>query len=480
MRCLLVIVLVVWAVPAGAQPPAPPTGDQLIDRFELAEVRRLAGELAALPTIEPLDEARFAAVVAYRARHPVLHRLGALDDAELERIAQALCPAGDAACVAATTRTMRCLADRCSVVLPPSTEDDGETPGLRLDCAKQRRRKPTPLLGLGFDWGNGLQRSGGANDGRATSLGISARVRLSERLGVIARADRIDGRDEATDTDGDGVDDFESTAITRFTAMAGPSFVLDSTKLERSTRSVRLDLLAGYLGTRTLPGEDGLAIGADLGLQLAVFRAGVRVVQGLGDASRATNVLLHLGITVGATPVRTEEDRCPPGRRSSRLAIGFELPFTGGGFSSQLGYLAIGFGGELLWHLLPRLDAVVHADLLVFPRRDRDRVIHQAALAGIRIDHGRRPRRKKTGWSSTLMAGMTRGADLEPSTVGDGPIADAAIAWGGQDDESAGYLRLHGRFGLAPSNRDYRAVFLAIGFELRFDRRRWSDRDRVW
>ena len=146
------------------------------------------------------------------------------------------------------------------------------------------------LLGVGFDWGNGVQRAGAANDGRVTSLGISARIRLSDRLGVIGRVDRTDGRDEATDTDGDGNDDFRSSQITRFVALGGPSFVLDSTKFERSTRSVRLDLLAGYMATRTLPGEDGLAVGADLAMQLYGFRAGVRELQSdaASDVRRAT------------------------------------------------------------------------------------------------------------------------------------------------------------------------------------------------
>lgn len=468
----LVLLLALTAI-ARAAP-----GDELIDKFALAEIRAYAAEIAKLPTAEPLDDARYAAVIELRARHPILGRLGALDDQQLAQVAEVLCQQASA-CTASMLRSLRCLAERCTVALAETPREDVVVP--EPACTPNRRRKKAPFIGAGFDWGTGIQRSGAANDGRVSSYGIAARLRLSERYGFVARIDRTGGRDEATDGDGDGLDDFQSNSITRLAALAGPSIVLDSTKFSDTTRSVRLDLLAGYLATKTLPGEDGLAVGADLAMQLSVFRFGVRVVQGLGDADRATMLLTHFGITAGATPTHTEEDACPPkGRRRSRLAVGFELPFTGAGVSSQLGYMAIGLGGELIWKLTRRLDALVHADLLHFPRRDKDRVIHQAALVGIRIDHFGKRRRQKTGFYSTLMAGVTHGADLEPSTVGDGPIVDASIAWGGQDDEFAGGFRLHARFGLSPDNEDYRAVFLAFGWELRFDRERWRDRDRVW
>ena len=80
--------------------------------------------------------------------------------------------------------------------------------------------------------------------------------------------------------------------------------------------------------------------------------------------------------------------------------------------------------------------------------------------------------------SPCFAASSTESGPLTPTTTGTGPVADLSLAWGGQDSESAGYLRLHGRFGLSPDNVDYRAVFLAAGLELRLDSRRWRDRDR--
>ena len=482
MRLLIVALALLLSWPASAQPTPPcdacKRGDELIDRFGVASVRLLVPELLELSFDEPLTTTQYASVVALRATHPILGRLGALDDPQLALVAAALCRATDSSCTTATGRALRCLADRCEVTLPPPPKDaDVIAPDTECEPPQRKRR---PLLGVGFDLGTGIQRSNGTNEGRTTTVGISARIRFSDRFGVVARADRTDGRDVATDLDGDGNDDFQSSAITRFTALVGPSFVLDSTRLESSTRSIRLDLLGGYLATRTLPDESGIAIGADLSMQLSVFRTGVRVVQGFGDARTATMLLAHFGIAIGSTPTHRGEDTCPPRKRSSRLALGFEIPLLGGGFSSQLGVLAGGFGTELVWHLLPPLDAIVHFDIVGFPRKEADRVIHQAALIGLRLDHGKRPRTKRTGWYSTLMAGVTHGAVLEPSTVGTGPIVDAAIAWGAQDDETAGYVRLHSRFGLSSANVDYRAVFLSIGFEMRFDRQRWSDRDRTW
>lgn len=479
MRALLALALLLpWH--ASAQPACDPCwrGDALIDRFGIGAVRPLAAELLELSFVEPLAPDQYTAIIALRARVPALGRLGALDETELGLVAAALCHAADNDCTAATIRALRCLADRCEVALPPPPKNPDVIVPVS-ECQPPQRKKG-PLLGVGFDWGTGVQRSRGANDGRTTTVGISARIRLSDRFGLVARADRTDGRDEATDENRDGIDDFQSSAITRFAALAGPSFVLDSTRYERTTRSVRLDVLGGYLSTRTLPDEKGLAIGADLALQLSVFRAGIRVVQGFGDASSATMLLAHIGIVAGSTPTHREEDSCPPRRRSSRFALGFELPLLGAGLSSELGLLAGGFGTELIWHLLSPLDAIVHLDLVAFPRNDKDRVLHQAALAGFRLDHGKRPRTKRSGWYSTLMAGVTHGAELEPSSVGTGPIIDASLAWGGQDDETAGYVRLHSRFGLSSANSDYRALFLSIGFEMRFDRRRWADRDRTW
>lgn len=467
------ILLLALTAVASADP-----GDELIDKLGLSEIRGYAGEIERLPSAEPLDDARYTAVIELRARHPILIRLGALDDPQLAQVAAALCR-NASPCTASTTRALRCLAERCSVALTTPEPHDLLVP--EPECMPNKRRKKAPLVGVGFDWSTGIQRSGAANDGRVSGFGISARLRVSERYGFVARADRMGGRDEATDEDGNGVDDFESSSVTRFALLAGPSIVLDSTKLEGSTRSVRLDLLAGYLATKTLPGEDGLAVGADLALQLSLFKVGLRLMQGLGEADRATMLVAHLGLAVGSTPTHTEADECPPReRRSSPFALGFELPITGAGLSSQLGYMAIGFGGELIWKLTRKVDAVVHGDLLHFPRANKDRVVHQAALVGVRYSGKAKRRRPRTSFWGTLMTGVTHGADVEPSTVGDGPIVDASIAWGIQDDEVGGYLRLHGRAGLAPANEAYRVLFLSIGWELHADQRSWRDRSGGW
>lgn len=478
LRCSLAptIALAIAVAPAAAQPTPCETcarGDALIERFSLQPLRGLAAELGRLSLADPLTEAQYTQLVELRQREPALVRLGAVDDAELALVAAALCGSTDDACTVPMTRTLTCLADRCDLALPPPDPrvDFAELPE---DCTRYRTRKRSPRLGLGLDWGTGWQRSGYPNDGRAWSFGISGRWRINQRLGAIARFDRSAGRDEATDLDGDGFDDGSTGSITRIVALAGPSAILHRARFERTTRVLRLDVLAGYIATRSQPGEDGPAAGFDLAYQVSGARAGVRVVQGLGGAADATLVLGHLGFLIGSMP-ELADDACTLETKApaTRLALGYELAFGGYGISSQLGYLPFGMGIEALWNLTPRFDALARADLLVFPGDERERVIHQAVLGGIRIDHARTDRRWRAGFFTTVMAGYTHGAGLTPSSVGSGPIADVSLGWGGQNRESAAYLRLHGRFGLSPDNVDYRVVFVSAGLELRFDRHRW-------
>ena len=343
----------------------------------------------------------------------------------------------------------------------------------------QSMRRRSPSLGLGIDWGTGWHRSRYPTDGRAWSFGIEARMRFGRRLGSVVRFDRIAGRDEANDADGNGNDDLSSGSITRLSALAGPSIVFDNTRFASTTHFLRLDLLAGYLSTRSQAEESGPAGGFDLAYQLSIVRLGVRVVQGFGDARDATTVLAHLGFLAGSSPAYRDETDCGAevASRSSRLALGFDIPITGYGISTQLGYLATGLGVEALWHLTPALDVMTRADLLLYPGYERDRVIHQALLAGMRIDHGpRRGRSSSTGFFTTALGGYSHGATLTPTRVGSGPIVDVSLGWGVQGKEGAAYVRLHARSGVGPDNYGYRAVFLSGGFELRFDPRRWRDR----
>jgi len=479
------VILCVLASAAAAQPKPPlfercDRGDALLDRFGLATVRTHGPLLAALELSVPLTPAQYAKIVDLRTQTPTLGRLGALDDVELSEVAAALCRDADAVCNVVTLRSLTCLAERCDVAFPAPDPKRADVVRPLPECRRAARRRSTPI-GLGVDWATGFDRSQFPNDGRTWSLGIAGRLALGRRYGLVARADHFASRDAAIDADDNGSDDMATGSVTRFSALAGPSFVLDATRFERSTRSLRLDLLGGLLATSSQPGEDGFAAGFDLGFQLAAFRTGVRVIQGFGDASGATLVVAHLGVAVGSVPPHTDAGRCDSEEeRSTRLAFGFELPIGGYGISSQLGYLATGFGLELMWHLSRRFDVGAHADILVYPGNDRERAIHQAVLAGVRIDHGNKVRRKRTGVFSTVMAGYQHAAMLEPTTAGSGPIADLSLAWGAQDNEIAGYFRLHTRFGLTPDNVDYRAVFVSFGFEMRFDPRRWSSRDRTY
>jgi hypothetical protein len=477
-----IVLLALLAQPprAVAQPGCDPCvrGEALIDRFGLGDIRPLARQIEGLSLGEPLTTAQYATIVELRKRTPALVKLGALDDTELALVATALCHAPDNACTQATTRALTCLADRCEVAaLEPDRRDVGV---VDRTCRSKATRK-TPV-GLGFDWGTGVQDSSAPTDGRVWSLGVEGRWRFDRRWGAVARVDRTAGRDEAVDLDGDGKDDMSTGSITRIAVLAGPSIVLDAGRYERTTRFLRLDVLGGYVSTRSQPGDDGPAFGADLSYQIGMFRLGMRFVQGFAGAGQATMLLGHLGISVGAVPPRGDEDECNPFVRENhtRLALGYDVVLGGYGFDSQLGYLLIGIGLEAVWHIFRRLDAVTRFDLLVFPGGERERVIHQAVLAGPRLDLSKRKRhrRSRTGWYTTALFGHTHGAGFAMTDSGTGPVVDLAVGWGFQDREGAASFRLHGRFGLGEDNSDYRAIFLSAGFELRLDPSRWRDRFR--
>ncbi len=470
MRVLAAIGLLL-ALTASA---AAETGDELIDRFQLQPLRELTGELSALTLKEPLTPEQYAHIVEIRRRHPALVRLGAMDQADHLMIASALCRApADSLCVANVTQALVCLADRCEVALRAdvSSKDLVELPE---ECTKYKARKRTSALGLGIEWGTGVQRTAHPSDGAAWSVGIETRLRLGRRIGAVARVDRVAGRDEAEDMDGDGKDDRSTGSITRILALAGPSIVLDQARFEDEKRFVRLDLLAGYMATQSQPDESGVAAGADLSFQLWGIRLGARVVQGFAGAQNASIGLAHIGFVAGGSPPDSHGADCDKeGKRSSPFALGLDFPLSGYGISN-LGYITPGIGVEGLWHLSKSFDALARADLLLFPGDERDRVIHQAVLAGFRIDHGKY--RWGTGFFTTIAAGYTHEAGLSPSDTDSGPIADVSLAWGNRDAEGAGYVRLHARIGLTSENVDYFAIFLSGGLELRFDKNRWKDR----
>jgi hypothetical protein len=164
--------------------------------------------------------------------------------------------------------------------------------------------------------------------------------------------------------------------------------VLDNTRCDSTTRFVQLDLLGGWFATRSPASESGPAAGIDLSFQLSAFRLGARLVKGFGDARDASMLLAHLGLVGGATPEYRDATECgeDTGARSSPIALGFDVAIAGYGFSDELGYLATGLGVEGLWHVTALVDALVRADLVMFPGGDRERTIDQALLAGVRVD----------------------------------------------------------------------------------------------
>ncbi len=452
-------------------------GDALIEHFSLQPLRRSAGELAGADLGARISSEQYARVIALRRRISASQRLGAVDDGDFSAIAASLCGQAAGPCVDATAQTMRCLADRCPVDLPAAGGARADLLELPPSCERYRRRKWSPPFGVGLDWGNGVQRSRYPSDGRAWSLGLELRSRLSNRVGVVARIDRVAGRDEATDADGDGEDDVYTGSITRISTLAGPSIVLLHRHFETTRRYLRLDVLGGLLSTPSQPDEDGLAAGFDLAYELSIIRIGLRLVHGFGDARDATMMIGHVGFVAGGGPIDNASKTCADGSAtSSRFSLGFGWIGGGYGFPSELGYAATGLGIEAAWYLSRRFDALVRADLIVFPGDERERAIHQAVLGGVRIDHMKLGRWAGAGFFSAVMAGYSHGAVISPSTAGTGPVADVSVGWGTLGAEGSAFARLHGRFGISGDNVDYRVIFLSFGTELHFDSTRWRRR----
>ena len=477
MRALTVIVVLTAGSNAYAQPCEPcARGAAPIQQFDLGELAGIAHDATAVPLAEPVSKARYAEIAGLRARSPKLSRVGALDDAQLADVAAQLCVSQDATCVPPTTVWLECLADRCAIETPPERRGNNglEDAATKKPCYPSMTPRQTTPLGLGIDVGSGVQRSQYPTEGRAWSYGIEARVRATQRWSAIARIDRIGGRDAAEDVDRNGKDDASTGSITRIAALAGPSLVFDRVRFEGTQRYLRLDVLGGYLGTRSQPGESGLAAGLDLAFHLTGFRFGVRYTQGFGDARDASIVIAHLGFVAGAGPLESDPDTCEePPKRSSRFGIGVVLPIGGAGFNHQLGYMPTGFGARIVMRGVWRVDLVAQADMLWFLGIDHDRVIQQAVLGGVRYEHTKRRLSSRVGWSAQLLAGYSHGAAPEGSGVRSGPVVDGAVGFGLQEPDDSTQLCLHVRAGLGGQNDHYIATFLSLDADLHFDRSRW-------
>lgn len=346
--------------------------------------------------------------------------------------------------------------------------------GLPHTCDPTVGHVRSPKAGFGLEYASGWQASAKPVDGRAWSVGIEARARLTGALGMVARIDRSTGRDEARDADGDGRDDTETGAVTRWSLLAGPSVILHVHRDREATRYWQVD---GLVGLSRSGDQSGPITAYDLSYQLVAARVGVRFMQGFGDASEERAVLLHAGLQLGAGPQYSYGAGCPSVEhhdRGSAWAVAMDIPLSG--WAKNVGYVTPSFGLEGALHVHHRFDAIVRADLLDMPSGDRDRALHSSVLAGGRLDLTSDHGPDRFGWFVTLAGGYDHVATTTAAPIQSGAVADASLGLGAQGADGAAYLRLHGRFGLTDDNRELRAVFLSLGLEWRLDRNRWRDR----
>lgn len=403
-----------------------------------------------------------------------LHQLTSKSDDEVLAISYALCKSPDPDCAQSLMGALRHVRYIAESIVDPVQQPYGlpDGPGT---CDPTVGHVRSPKIGVGVEYATGWQDSVRAVDGRVWSLGIEARARLRDSIGFIARVDRSTGRDEARDEDGDGRDDVETGRVLRWTMMGGLSLRFHTLRDREAPQYWQVDSLVGWSRAGD---QSGLLVGYDISYQLVVARLGVRMLVGFGDASEERAALLHTGFMFGAGPQYYYGAGCSHVEQaapSSRAAIALDIPLSG--WAQHGGYITPGFGLEGALHLHSRFDALLRADLLVMPNGDGDRSLHQSVLAGGRLDRSSDSHGTRTGLFTTLAAGYDFVAAPSSSTIRSGPIVDVSLGWGAQASDGAGYVRVHGRFGVTPNNQDLRAVFLSAGLELRLDRRSWNDRN---
>ncbi len=426
-------------------------------------------------TSGPIDEGQQRELqVVLHERADLRDAIAALDavsDVQLLAIGHALCKSPDRECAQSLAGALRSARHVAELEVPAPYG----LPPEPLTCDPTVGRVRSPKAGLGLEYASGWQGSARPVDGRAWSVGLAARARLTGVLGIVARIDRSSGRDEADDADGDGHDDTETGAVTRWSLLAGPSLILHVHRDRQASRYWQVD---GLVGLSRSGDQSGPITAYDLSYQLVVARVGVRFVQGFGDASEERAALLHAGLQFGAGPQYSYAAGCPSVEhraRGSAWAAAMDIPLSG--WATDIGYVTPSFGLEALLHLHHRFDALLRADLLDMPSGDRDRALHSSALAGGRVDLSSDHAAERFGWFATIAAGYDHVATTTSAPIQSGAVADASLGLGIQASDGAAYLRLHGRFGLTDDNRDLRAVFLSFGLEWRLDRSRWSDRN---
>jgi hypothetical protein len=429
---------------------------------------KIEGELT------PLQEATLRDKLDTRVDlHEAIHALRKHSDEQLLQIGHALCKGPAPECA----RYLAAALDRVRHIergyIPEAHHMPYGLPHPEQGCDPYVRQVKSPKLGFGFEYASGWQASEKPVDGRVWSLGLEARARLAEKLGMVARVDRSKGRDEAIDNDGDGRDDAYTGAVTRWTALVGPSFRLSIHRAREGSRYWQVDSLVGLSRAGD---QSGLVTGLDLSYQFVVARVGARVLQGFGDAGDESALLVHAGFMFGAGPTYSYGAGCgvETRPRGSAWAIAMDVPLFG--YAHGVGYITPAFGLEAALHVKPRFDLIVRGDLLDMPSGDDDRALHSSVLAGGRVDFSGKAKRTRTGFFATLAAGYAHVATTSSADIQSGPVVDASLGWGGQGSDGAAYLRLHGRFGVTEDNRELRAVFLSAGAELRLDRDRWRDR----
>lgn len=416
--------------------------------------------------------------IAGSEREAVSAYIDRYGDAGVRDLAALVCGVADSGCVEGIYHALVCTgSSRCAV--DPFEQREMSRPPT---CDPYAHTYKGTKVGYGGEVTTGWRDSAQPNDHRAWGFGIEARRRVKKRLGGVARLDWQTGRDAGIDGDGDGRDDDGTGRVSRVSVLAGPSVRITEVSRNSVWRYLEVDVLGGYSLMTSPNDEDGAVAAIDLAYQLGPTRWGLRAMQGFGDASDARSVLFHAGIVGTTHPDRTVVGGCdfvrneePP---STGFALGFDLGLGGYELASGIGFMVPTPAVEIAYIVTSQIQAIGRGDLTVFTNGGADHVLHHSLFAGLRLDMTPSGHKQdRTGPFITLLGGYGWGAVTRPSTAGSGPVVDGSLGYMIQGDDGAGWVRLHGRFGVTRENEDLRAMFLSVGLELRLDGRRWRSRD---
>jgi hypothetical protein len=340
---------------------------------------------------------------------------------------------------------------------PALAECVGRATEIEIPCARMDpifdpvAPPPPPPSRAGFDLGAGWQFGGAPWQHPVLTTGASIDWRVVPALAVGARLGYLAAAGDAVDLDGDG-----RRETNRNNLHALEPAVRVRLRLGDAARRLELESAVGYRLLLSSDAPNHLTAGLGATLYLSSFGLGVRYIRALQGSALNDAVFV---VSERSTPLDVETGAAHPGASRfdvPRIGLGLHAIAGGWGFSEHLGPILPGVAIELLVSLAGPLAAVVRYDALWFPGLEASAIVAQTVLGGLQY-----LRVAQLPFGFGAMLGHAVAAGTAPRVAEGGPIVDGG-GWYWLDDLGL-HLGLHGRVGVAPQNRELRAVYVSLG-----------------